>query len=134
MGNRSKQVTCLLVEDEALAIEMMEDYIARREDLELLGIGTELSEVKRLLENHKPSIIFLDLIIPPGESAGFHLGELPDTSSIIVVSGIPLSEYRGVLPKGDIFELPKPFSFESFNKCVDDVLNKRRGYRYGIEN
>lgn len=133
MCKQSDRVTCIVIEDEVLAIEMMEDYIGRRDDLELLGVGTELSEVIGLLENHQPSIIFLDLIIPPGISAGSHLGKLPATSAIIVVSGIPLSHYRGVLPKGDIYELPKPVSFESFDKCVDEVLDKRKGYRYDAE-
>lgn len=133
MGNQLDRITCVLIEDEILAIEMMEDYIGRREDLELLGVGTELSEVKGLLENHQPSIIFLDLVIPPGISAGYHFGKLPATSTIVVVSGIPLSHYTGVLPKADIYELPKPVSFESFDKCVDEVLNKRRGYRYDAE-
>lgn len=133
MDNRLDRITCIVIEDEVLAIEMMEDYIGRREDLELLGVGTQLSEVIGLLENHQPSIIFLDLVIPPGVSGDFHLGKLPATSTIVVVSGIPLSHYRGFLPQGDIYELPKPVSFESFEKCVDEVLGKRKGYRYGAE-
>lgn len=133
MCKQSDRVTCIVIEDEVLSIEMMEDYIGRREDLELLGVGTELLEVIGLLENHQPSIIFLDLIIPPGVSACYHFGKIPITSSVVVVSGIPLSHYTGVLPKANIYELPKPVSFESFDKCVDEVLNKRKGYRYGAE-
>lgn len=132
MSGLPDRITCIVIEDEVLAIEMMEDYIGRRKDLELLGVGTELSEVIDLFENHKPSIIFLDLVIPPGESAGYHFGKLPSTSSIVVVSGMPLSHFNGVLPKGDIYELPKPVSFESFDRCVDEVLNRRKSFRYGV--
>jgi len=132
MSNQPGRITCIVIEDEVLAIEMMEDYIGRRGDLELLGVGTELSEVMDLLENHTPSIIFLDLVIPPGDAAGYHFGKLPATSSIVVVSGIPLGHYSGILPKGDIYELPKPVSFESFDRCVNEVLNKRKGYLYGV--
>ncbi len=133
MGDTSKRITCIVIEDEVLAIEMMEDYIGRREDLELLTIGTELSEVLSLLENHNPSIIFLDLVIPSGVCPDFHLGKLPATSSIVIVSGIPLNQYKGELPKFEIFELPKPVSFASFDKCVDEVLDKIKGRRYGVE-
>lgn len=117
--------TCVLIEDEPLAIEMMEDYISRRDDLVLLATGSELWEVKDILDEHTPTIIFLDLIIPPGPSGGFHLGELPSNISIIVVSGIPLMHFHGILPKGDIYELPKPVSYDSFNRCVNEVLAKR---------
>lgn len=133
MSSQPDRFTCLVIEDEVLAIEMMVDYISRRGDLELLGIGTELSEVIDLLEEYSPAIIFLDLVIPPGESAGYHFGKLPVTSIIVVVSGIPLSQYKGVLPKGDIYELTKPVSFASFDKCIDEVITKGRGYRYGVE-
>lgn len=127
MSNQPGRTTCILIEDEVLAIEMMEDYIGRREDLELLGVGTELAEVMDLLESHNPSIIFLDLVIPLGKSVGYHFGRLPATSSIVVVSGMPLNHYSGSLPKGDLYELPKPVSFESFDRCVNKVLDKRKG-------
>lgn len=125
MRNKSNRTTCLVIEDEALSIEMMEDYIGRRDDLLLLAIGSELSEVKDILEIHRPSIIFLDLIIPPGVCGDFHFGKLPPDASIVVVSGTPLNLFRGTLPKGDIYELPKPVSYENFNRCVNEVLAKR---------
>ncbi|MEN5196967.1 hypothetical protein [Sphingobacterium faecium] len=131
MGNESKRISCIVIEDNVLAVEMMEDYIGRRDDLELLGIGHELSDVKFLVEKHNPSIIFLDLVIPPGESKGYHIGKLPATSTVIVISGVPLSEYRGILPEGKIYELPKPISFRSFDTCVNEVLDMRMNYRYG---
>ncbi|WP_134089792.1 response regulator [Olivibacter sp. XZL3] len=126
MTKEPEKFTCLVVEDEALAIEMMEDYIGRRDDLVLLGVAIEVADVRIFLEMHAPCIIFLDLVIPPGESLGFHWGMLPSSSAIVVVSGIPLSEYRGPLPNGELFELRKPFSFESFDRCVDRVLNRRK--------
>lgn len=126
MSDQPDRIPCILIEDEILALEMMQDYIGRRKDLELIGIGTELSEAMELFEQHKPAIIFLDLVIPPGESAGYHFGKLPATSSVVVVSGMPLSHFDGVLPEGDLYELSKPFSFESFDKCVDRVLKKRK--------
>lgn len=117
-----KRYTCILVEDDSLAIEMMEDYISRKDELILEGIGSELSEVRKLVEQLTPSIIFLDLIIPPGESKGFHWGKLPQSSYIVLISAIPLFLYKGPLPKGPIFELPKPISYENFNRCVEKIL------------
>ncbi|MNG81014.1 hypothetical protein D3C87_712680 [compost metagenome] len=119
-----KRYSCILVEDDVLAIDMMEDYINRRDDLILRGISTQLSELKKLLVNIEPAIIFLDLIIPPGESQGFHLGELPSSAHIAIISAIPLSLYKGSLPKGPTIELSKPISFEKFNSCVEQIILK----------
>lgn len=116
--------TCLLIEDDALGIEMMEDYISRRDDLTLLGTGTQLSEVEQLMNIYSPSIIFLDLIIPYGESNNFSLTKLPNDAYIITISAIPLSYYKGDLPSGEIIELLKPISFENFNRCVNYVIER----------
>ncbi|SKB88653.1 hypothetical protein SAMN05660226_03623 [Parapedobacter luteus] len=124
MYSKFNRTTCLLIEDEALAIEMMEDYIGRRDDLVLLAVVSELSEVKDILVKHTPSIIFLDLFIPPGACGDFHFGKLPSNASIVIVSGTPPNLFRGILPKGDIYELFKPVSYDSFNRCVDEVLAK----------
>lgn len=117
-----ERYTCLLIEDDAMAIDMITDYINRRDDLILQGIGTQQSEVRLLIKDITPSIIFLDLIIPPGDSKGFHWGELPSSSFFAVISGIPLNIYKGPLPNGPIFELPKPISFKEFNICVEKII------------
>lgn len=123
MHNR---ITCLVVEDEALSIEMMEDYIARRDDLELIGIASQLADLEEIVKKSDPSIIFLDLVIPIGKSTEFHFGQLPKTASIVVISAMPLTHYTGELPKGEIFELYKPISFENFDRCIDEVIVKRK--------
>jgi len=116
---------CLIIEDEPMAIEMMRHYIGRRDDLKLIGVVSELQELNQALEKLTPSIIFLDLMISPGIPEKFHYSNLPRSASIIVVSAIPLRYYSGTLPKGKLFELPKPFSFENFDRCVNEVLSTR---------
>lgn len=117
----------MLIEDETLAIEMMKEYIDRRNDLVLIGVASQMSEIQDILDQCTPSIIFLDLVIPPCESGGFHFGRLPVDASFVVVSAIPVARFKGILPKGDMYELPKPVSFDHFNRCVDQVLAKLSG-------
>lgn len=114
-------LTCILIEDEALGIEMMEDYINRRDDLRLLGTAIQLSEIEALLDS-SPSIIFLDLMIPYGDQNDFNFSKFPNSSSFIVTSAIPINHFKGELPPGKIYELLKPISFQNFNKCVDKVV------------
>ncbi|WP_185218084.1 hypothetical protein [Sphingobacterium mizutaii] len=117
-------LTCILIEDDALATEMMEDYIGRRDDLLLMGKAIQRSDIQDILERCSPSIVFLDLIIPYGERNDFSFSQFPSTSYFVIISGIPLSHYEGELPMGEILELNKPISFEEFNRCVDGIMKK----------
>lgn len=123
MENR---LTCILIEDNALAIEMMEEYIGLRDDLELLGTAIQRSEIQNLLNRCSPSIVFLDLIIPYGERNDFSFLQFPSSSIFVTISGIPLSHYQGELPPGEILELYKPISKEEFNRCVDIIMKKSK--------
>lgn len=119
----SKKTTCLIIEDEQPATEMLMDYISQRRELKLLGIASQLSEVESMIKNEAPSIIFLDLIIPMGDNTKFNFEELPISSNIIITSALPITSYKGLLPKGRLFELNKPISQEKFNQCIDKILN-----------
>jgi len=66
------EFTCILIEDEALSIEMLQDYISRRSDLSLVGSAIERSEIQSLLRICSPTIIFLDLVIPYGDNNDFN--------------------------------------------------------------
>lgn len=117
---------CILVENEYLAIEMMQEYIHTHENLLLLGIAQTLAELRHMTIELKPEIIFLDLIIPSGGYRDFDYGMLPDHATVVVVSGIPLALYdKKHLLKNPI-ELPKPVSHESFNNCVERVIKERK--------
>lgn len=119
----NKKTTCLIIEDEQPATEMLMDYISQRRELKLLGIAAQLSEVENIIKNVAPSIIFLDLIIPMGDNTKFNFEELPISSNIIITSALPITSYKGLLPKGRLFELNKPISQEKFNQCIDKILN-----------
>ncbi len=114
---------CILIEDEALGIEMLQDYIGRRNDLVLIGTAVQRSEIKSLLKICSPSIIFLDLIIPNGERNDVKFSKLPKDSVYIIISATPLSHFSGDKPLGKTYELLKPISYENFNKCIDIVIS-----------
>lgn len=125
--NCTALLECILVENEHLAIGMMQDYINGNENLRLLGTAKTLAELKALTDKEKPEIIFLDLIIPSGGCEDFDFGKLPENATIVVVSGIPLSMYdkRHLLNRP--VELPKPVSHEEFNRCIESIINGSRG-------
>ncbi|RKE42569.1 hypothetical protein [Sphingobacterium detergens] len=114
--------SCILIEDEALGIEMLQDYIGRRNDLFLVGTASQQSEIQSLLKICSPKLIFLDLVIPFGDANDFNYSKFPESSILVIISATPLNYYKGDIPFGEKHELLKPISFENFNNCVDNIL------------
>lgn len=57
-------ITCVIVDDEPLAIEVLELYVRRIEDLELLHSFTDPVAALRFVQQHRPTLIFLDIEMP----------------------------------------------------------------------
>lgn len=123
---------CLVIEDDRLAVDMMADYIGRREDLALVGVAQQLSDLPHVLATIKPDIVFLDLVIPTGEASDFHFGLFPAEISVVVVSAIPTGYFKGILPANIVFELLKPVSRESFENCVDQIISLLKSKDYDL--
>lgn len=104
---------------------MVKDLVTSRDDLSILDVVTEMEQLAMAVHETVPDIIFLDLVIPPGNCGDFNFGMLPDESSVVVMSAIPLSHYKNRHLLKNPRELFKPVSLERFNSCIDDVINER---------
>ncbi|MGO1787158.1 MAG: hypothetical protein ACTHZ7_08785 [Sphingobacterium sp.] len=125
MGEQIRNpLRCVVIEDEIMAIEMMTDYIGRRNDLALVDIVIHLSDVKQSIDTARPALIFLDFTIIDGVDDGLTFDMLPEDTVVITVSALPSNQFTVKLPKEKIFELLKPFSFEQFSFCVDQIIKK----------
>jgi response regulator of citrate/malate metabolism len=122
-----KRLTCAVVEDEPLAIQMLVGYIARRTDLELISVMDNVCDFDEVIKKIMPDIIFLDFKTPCFDGdIGKILISISTASAIINISASPASHFTSTMPKSlnrDIHELLKPFSFEKFNECIDFLLN-----------
>jgi two-component system LytT family response regulator len=79
-----KRTTAILVEDNALALEMLTNDISKQhKEITILGTAKSVVEAAKLLRNHKPDILFLDIML--GDGTGFDLLEIfPDLNSKII--------------------------------------------------
>lgn len=121
-------ITCVLVEDEPLAYQMISGYIAQRKELQLIAKIDNLKDFYSKIRATAPSIVFLDFRI-----LGFDgditrmLGRIPKRSIVVSISACPLSHFQnmyGIKVTGKIYELLKPFSFEKFNRCINDLISE----------
>ncbi len=123
--------TCIIVDDQTEAVDLIKDHVLKIPTLSLLLSTTDPLEALTFLENNKPDIIFLDI-------------EMPDITGIAFIENVK-SRWGNNMPKfvfttgysnyalngyeqGVVDYLLKPVSFIRFKKCVDriiDDLNKQ---------
>lgn len=110
------KLTCYIIDDEPLAQEILEAYIAKVSFLELKGIFISPIEATELLRKDKPDLLFLDINMPDLDGLSF-IPMLNPKPMIILTTAYDQYALRAFdLEVKDY--LLKPFSFERFYKSV----------------
>src|SRR5947209_11399020 len=116
----TKKITCLAVDDEPLALSVLEKYIAAVPAVELVGSCTNAVEALQKLQQQPVDLLFLDIQMPQIMGTDF-IRTLKRSPKVIFTTA-----YRKYAVEG--FELDavdyllKPISFERFLKAVNKVL------------
>jgi DNA-binding LytR/AlgR family response regulator len=114
-----KNFKCLIVDDEPLAIDVLENYLQRFENIETRRCENAL-DAFRYLKEEKFDLIFLDIEMPLLTGLDF-LGTLKDPPPVIITTA-----YRDYAVEGFEFEaldyLVKPISFPRFVKAFERAL------------
>ncbi len=114
-----KPFKCLIVDDEPLAIDIIENYLHRFENVETRRCENAL-DAFRLLKEEKYDLIFLDIEMPMLTGLDF-LETLKDPPPVIITTA-----YRDYAVEGFEFEaldyLVKPISFPRFVKAFERAL------------
>ncbi len=63
--------TCYIVDDEPLALEIMEEYIKKVSFLELRGSFMSPLDASRKMKEYPPDLIFLDINMPDLDGLSF---------------------------------------------------------------
>jgi DNA-binding LytR/AlgR family response regulator len=122
-----QKITCLIVEDEPLAAEVLEDYIKQLPTLELKGVCEDALFALEILQREKIELIFLDIHLPKLKGLDF-IKTLNHPPRIIITTAYQDYALQGYeLNVSDY--LVKPIEFNRFmtavNKAVQQVALSR---------
>ncbi len=115
-------IKCIIVDDEPLAIEILESYVARVEQLQVLSTFRNAVSAFTFLQQHSVDLIFLDIQMPKLSGIDF-LKTLKNPPKVIFTTA-----FRDYALQGFELEivdyLLKPIPFDRFLKAVAKVLHQ----------
>lgn len=114
------KVRCLLVDDEPLAIQLIQNHIKLLETFEVVGTCSNAIKALELLRTTPVDLLFLDIKMPQLTGIDF-LKTLKNPPAVIITTA-----YREYAIEGydlDLIDyLLKPITFDRFFKAVDRYL------------
>jgi DNA-binding LytR/AlgR family response regulator len=115
-------ITAIAIDDEPLALEIIQAYCADVEGMNLVKTFTQTSEAKKHLDKFPVDLIFLDVNMPSISGIDFYKGIDQDTMVIFTTAHSQYAVEGFELSAVDF--LLKPYSFERFHIAV----NKAKDY------
>ena len=112
----SDKVTCMIVDDEPMAREIISSFVGKIHNLELVATCKNVSEAFSVLQKESIQLIFLDINMP--EISGLSLAKSIQHKSQVIFT----TAYREYAIEGFDLQavdyLLKPISFDRFLKAV----------------
>lgn len=115
------KIDCIIVDDEPRAHKILENYIGRTSEIQLVGSFSNGPAAIEYLKSNNVDLLFLDITMP--EMNGFNLldnlYQRPQVIFTTAHSKFALESYE----YNAIDYLKKPISFERFTKAIQKLLN-----------
>lgn len=115
------EINCLIVDDEPLALDLLESYVKRTSFLKLVGRCGNALEVLQRLKEQKVDLIFLDIQMP--ELSGLELSRIVD-KQVKIIFTTAFEQYALEGFRVDALDyLLKPVSYPEFLKAANKALS-----------
>lgn len=108
---------CIIVEDEPIAVEILEHYMRNMPDLELVAKCSNAIEALQVLRNNEIDLMFLDIHMP--KISGLDLLKTLNRPPKVIITTAHRKYAIDGFELNVVDYLLKPFSFERFLKGID---------------
>ena len=117
-----EKINTLIIDDEKLAREITKRYLAKHENINIVGECQNGFEAVKAIAELKPDLIFLDIQMP--KINGFELLELIDEPPAIIFSTAFDQYALKAFEVNAIDYLLKPFSQERFDAALEKAISR----------
>jgi DNA-binding LytR/AlgR family response regulator len=114
-----QKYSCIIVEDEPLAAEVLEDYIQQVPFLQLKGVCSDAIYAMEMLQKEKIDLIFLDIHLPKLKGFDF-IKSLKNPPQVIITSAYQEYALQGY-ELNVVDYLLKPIEFSRFLMAVNKL-------------
>ncbi|MES2649832.1 MAG: response regulator transcription factor [Bacteroidota bacterium] len=113
-------ISCIIVEDERLAQDVIKNHLQRSGKFNLLGVYRNAPEAKEALDKHPVDLMFLDIQLPGMTGLNF-LRSLSNPPLVVFTTAYP--EYALESYEFNVIDyLLKPISYERFSKTMNKII------------
>ena len=110
-------ISFMIVDDEPLAVKLLESFVAKTPELKLLGSFTDSVEAINTIKEQQPNLLFLDIQMP--DLNGMELAHMiPSETRIIFTTAFKEYAFESYEVKALDFLL-KPIRYNKFMAAVD---------------
>lgn len=116
------KIKCLLVDDEPLAIKVIQNYLANFADFEVIGTFYSPLEALDFINSTPVDVVFLDINMPM--MTGFELISLIESKTKVVIT-TAFREFAAESYDLDVLDyLVKPIPLPRFIKCINKITTE----------
>lgn len=125
MTNLEKAISCLVVDDEPLALALLADYIEKTPGLKLIKATSDAMEALQLAKTGMADLVFLDMQMP--ELSGLQFMKILQKKSLVIIT-TAYSEYALESYEHHVVDyLLKPITFERFWVAIEKAQERFNG-------
>ncbi|MGO3183893.1 MAG: LytR/AlgR family response regulator transcription factor [Aequorivita sp.] len=119
----SYKIKCIIVDDEPVALDILENYLLKIDTMELVGRCSNATEAFNLINTKKTDLIFLDINMPGISGISFAKSISKDIKIIFTTA------YREYAIEGfDLHAVDYLLKPISFNRFLDSINNFQQTY------
>lgn len=123
-------ITCLIVEDEPLARNLLVDYVKKVPSLQLVNACSNAMDAMETLRKHPVDLLFLDIQMP--EITGITFLKILQKKPLVIFT-TAYSQYALEGYELDVVDyLLKPITLERFLKAVDKATSRLQGMQQAV--
>lgn len=116
------KIKCILIDDEPLAIKVLQNYFTNFSDFEIIGTFNNALESLEFINNNAVDAVFLDINMP--KMTGFELISLIETKTRVIIT-TAFREFAVESYDLDVLDyLVKPIPLPRFIKCINKITTE----------